>query len=116
MRINLTVDGQRIEATLNDSAAARDFATLLPLTLDLEDFARTERVADLPRKLSTEGAPAAAEPKAGDLGHFAPWGNLALYYRDGKPFDGLIILGSLTHREDADRLATADRVLIETVP
>ncbi|MFH8897803.1 cyclophilin-like fold protein [Streptomyces coeruleorubidus] len=73
MAIRLTVDGHAVEATLNDSAAARDFAALLPLTLDLSDFHGTERVADLPRRLNTSGAPDAAEGKAGDLAYYAPW-------------------------------------------
>ncbi|MEU6359662.1 cyclophilin-like fold protein [Streptomyces albidoflavus] len=34
---------------------ARDFAKLLPLTLELEDFHDTERVAALPRRLDTSG-------------------------------------------------------------
>ncbi|WP_369126869.1 cyclophilin-like fold protein [Amycolatopsis vastitatis] len=63
---------------MNDSAAARDFAALLPLTLNLSDFHQTERISDLPRPLSTAGAPRSAEPKAGDLAFYAPWGNLAI--------------------------------------
>nr|WP_308405886.1 cyclophilin-like fold protein [Streptomyces tardus] len=43
MDIRVTIDGQEVEATLNDSPAARDLASLLPLTLDLEDFHGTER-------------------------------------------------------------------------
>ena len=77
MNLRLTIDGRPVTATLNDSAAARDFAALLPLTLNLSDFHETERIADLPRRLSTSGAPEGAEPKAGDLAYYAPWGNLA---------------------------------------
>ncbi|MET7320638.1 cyclophilin-like fold protein [Streptomyces sp. NPDC005549] len=114
MRIRLTIAGHSVEAGLNDSATARDFAALLPLTLDLHDFQNTERVADLPRKLSTDGAPASSAPKAGDLALYAPWGNLALFYRDGHPSPGLVILGHLTDRDDITRLAGADRVRIQT--
>jgi hypothetical protein len=115
MTIRLTIDGHPVDATLNDSAAARDFAALLPLTLDLSDFHGTERVADLPRRLDTSGSPDAAEGKAGDLAYYAPWGNLALYYRDsGSSDSGLVILGHVTDGDTA-RLATADRVTIEAV-
>ena len=48
MDIRLTLDGRPVDATLNDSPAARDFAAPLPLTLDLRDFHQTERIADLP--------------------------------------------------------------------
>ncbi|MET7494148.1 cyclophilin-like fold protein [Streptomyces sp900116325] len=113
MNIRLTINGHRIDAVLNDSAAAHDFASLLPLTLDLKDFHETERVAHLPRKLDTSGAPDTADPKAGDLAHYAPWQNLALFHRDGETSPGLVILGHLSDSKDIDRLATADRVTIE---
>lgn len=57
MNIQVTIDGQPVDATLNDHAVARDFASLLPLSLDLEDFHQTERIAYLPRKLDISGAP-----------------------------------------------------------
>ncbi|WP_406723859.1 cyclophilin-like fold protein [Streptomyces sp. GD-15H] len=115
MHIRLTIDGRRVEATLNDSAAARDLATLLPLTLETEDFHQTERIAYPPRKLDTSGAPDAATSKAGDLASYAPWGNLALFYRDGQHSPGLAILGRLTNSGDTERLATTDRITIEAL-
>ena len=41
MKVRITVDGKAIEATLLDNATARDFASLLPLTLTLEDYNST---------------------------------------------------------------------------
>ncbi|MGX1912667.1 cyclophilin-like fold protein [Streptomyces phaeochromogenes] len=115
MDIRVTLDGRPVDATLNDSPAARDFAELLPLSLDLEDFHRTERIADLPRRLTTSGAPEPAAPKAGDLTYYAPWGNLALFHRDGDSASAdLLILGSID--ADTDRLAAADRITIEAAP
>ncbi|WP_327726649.1 cyclophilin-like fold protein [Streptomyces sp. NBC_00487] len=116
MDIRLTLDGQPVDATLDDNAVARDFASLLPLSLDLEDFHQTERIAYLPRKLDTSGAPAPAAPKAGDLTYYAPWGNMALFYRDGDSASAdLIILG---HVDDSDtqRLADAKHITIEAAP
>ncbi|MFF7884149.1 cyclophilin-like fold protein [Streptomyces sp. NPDC020794] len=116
MDIRLTMDGHRVDATLNDSATARDFAALLPLTLHLSDFHRTERIAGLPRRLTTADALAATAAKAGDLAYYAPWGNLALYYRDGgpDPDTGLVLLGRMA---DGDikhlATATATKVTIE---
>jgi hypothetical protein len=117
MNIRLAIDGHRLEATLNDSATARGFAALLPLTLNLSDFHQTERIADLPRRLTTSGAPEAAAAKAGDLAYYAPWGNLAIFYRDGgsDPDAGLVILGHVVD-DDIERLATATRVTIEATP
>ncbi|MBD9726471.1 cyclophilin-like fold protein [Streptomyces caniscabiei] len=111
MDIELTIDGNAVAGTLNGSAAARDFAALLPLTLNLSDFHETERIADLPRRLSTSGAPDGAEAKAGDLAYYAPWGNLALFYRDFPYSDGLVILGHVTD-DGTDRLATAEEVTV----
>jgi hypothetical protein len=115
MDIRVTLDGRPVDATLNDGPAARDFAGLLPLTLDLEDFHQTERVADLPRRLTTSGTPEPAAPKAGDLAYYAPWGNLALFYRDGPSASAdLLILGHID--ADTDRIAGADRITIEAAP
>ncbi|MEV7095840.1 cyclophilin-like fold protein [Amycolatopsis sp. NPDC051045] len=109
---HLTVEGRVVNATLNDSAAARDFASLLPLTLNLGDFHDSERISDLPRRLSTTDAPESADPKAGDLAFYAPWGNLASYYRDAPPASGVVVLGHLADG-GAEVLATAGRVTIE---
>ncbi|MDY7227033.1 cyclophilin-like fold protein [Hyalangium rubrum] len=49
----------------------------------------------LPRKLSTKGAPASSGGKAGAITYYAPWGNLALFYKDSDPASGLITLGTL---------------------
>ncbi|MEV4975942.1 cyclophilin-like fold protein [Streptomyces scopuliridis] len=51
--------------------------------------------------------------QAGDLAHYAPWRNPALFYRDGERPPGLVIPGHLDGSEDIDRLATADRVTVE---
>ncbi|MFB8023010.1 cyclophilin-like fold protein [Streptomyces rubiginosohelvolus] len=115
MDIRVTIDGQEAEATLNDSPAARDLASLLPLTLDLEDFHGTERIADPPRKLTTENAPEPQAPKTGDLTYYAPWGNLAIFYKDGpSASEDLLVLGHID--ADADVLSGADRITIETAP
>jgi hypothetical protein len=112
MDIRVTIDGRPVDATLNDSPAARDLASLLPLTLNLEDFHGTERIADPPRKLTTEGAPEPAAAKVGDIAYFAPWGNLALFYKNGPAAStDLLILGHID--ADAEQLSEVDRITIE---
>ncbi len=112
MGIQVTLDGRSVDAALNDSPAARDFAELLPLTLDLTDFHSTERVADLPRRLTTDGTPEPAAAEVGDIAYYAPWGNLALFYQDGPaPSADLLILGHLDI--GADQLGRAIRITIE---
>lgn len=39
----------------------------LPLTLTLKDYAGTEKISDLPKRLSTEGAPSGSDPSVGDI-------------------------------------------------
>lgn len=95
VQIRLTRNGQSTTATLMDSPTTRDFITLLPMTLTLEDYASTEKIAYLPRKLSTQGAPAGVDPDVGDITYYAPWGNLAIFYRDFSYSEGLITLGRL---------------------
>ena len=95
MKIRLRVADKVITATLLDSKATQDFISLLPLTLTLEDYAGTEKISYLPRKLSTEGAPAGSDPAVGDITYYAPWGNLAIFHRDFGYSSGLVILGKI---------------------
>ncbi|MET9994349.1 cyclophilin-like fold protein [Streptomyces mutabilis] len=112
MNIQVTLDGRPVDAVLNDTPAARDFAVLLPLTLDLKDFHGTERVADLPRGLDTAGAPEPVAATVGDIAYYAPWGNLALFYQDGPaPSPDLLVLGHLD--VSADQLGRATSITIK---
>jgi hypothetical protein len=79
MKIRIIVEGIMVAGTLEDTPTARDFASLLPLNLPLTDYARTEKVADLPRRLSTQDAPAGFDPSVGDITYYAAWGNLAIF-------------------------------------
>jgi hypothetical protein len=104
VRIRLDVDGTVMAAALEDTAVARDFAALLPLELSLDDYASTEKIADLPRKLSLAGAPAGTNAHAGDISYYAPWGNLALFYRNSGHARGLVRLGRLDDPGGMDAL------------
>jgi len=95
MKIRLKVGDKVLTATLIDSKTTRDFISLLPLTLTLKDYAGTEKVSDLPKRLSTEGAPSGIDPSVGDITYYAPWGNLAIFYRDFGYSSGLVILGKI---------------------
>jgi len=100
MRIRMSIEGTPLMATLDDNVASRDFASLLPLALTLTDYAATEKISDLPRRLSTEGTPPGTEPAVGTLAYYAPWGNLALFYRDAGYANGLVRLGTITSGMD----------------
>lgn len=99
-KIKISVGNQVLTATIYDNSAAHDFLSLLPMKLPLKDYASTEKVSDLPKKLSTKDAPSGSTPSKGDIGYYAPWGNLALYYKDFPYSEGLIILGKIDSNID----------------
>lgn len=84
-----------LTATLYDNPTTRDFISLLPLELKLDDYSRTEKINYLPKKLSTEGSPSGFDPSIGDITYYAPWGNLAIFYKDFGYANGLINLGRI---------------------
>ena len=115
MKIRINIEGKTLTATLLYNVTSRDFASLLPLTLTLSDYAETEKISDLPRKLSTKGAPRGADPSAGDITYYAPWGNLALFHKDFQYSSGLVKLGQIDAGLDALRRAGPLKVTLERV-
>ena len=74
MKLIIGTGNDRLTATLSDNAATRDFISLLPVTVTLEDFNKTEKIAMLPEKLSTAGLPSGYTPSEGDIAYYVPWG------------------------------------------
>lgn len=105
-------DAEKATATisLHASATAQDFARLAPCLLTLADYGRVEKVADLPRKLDTSGAPAGYQPMAGDVCYYAPWGNLAVFLQDFPFAAGLVPLGRIDDSPNAPLGATLARL------
>ncbi|WP_313027716.1 cyclophilin-like fold protein [Pseudomonas lopnurensis] len=94
--IRIIIGERIINATLEHTPSSRDFIAQLPLSIDLEDYSSTEKIAYLPRKLATTDAPSGVDPDIGDITYYAPWGNLAIFYRDFGYSRGLIKLGRIT--------------------
>lgn len=88
----MTFDGHTMTATLYDNPAARDFHSMLPLDLTIQDFSNNEKIAYLPRKLSEDGSGPFGNERPYDLCYYIPWGNLAMFYADYR-HPGLIRLG-----------------------
>ncbi len=82
MRIQLIIGELRLDATLSESAAARDLVAQLPVTIDMTDHGGVEKTGPLPSSLSLDGQPDGADPGVGDLGYYAPGNDLVLYYGD----------------------------------
>lgn len=95
VKIRLLFDDNAVTVTMHDNAAARDFINMLPLTLTFEDYAGTEKINRLAQKLATWDAPAGFDPTAGDFTYYAPWGNIAIFYKDFGYSSGLVSLGRI---------------------
>ena len=114
LRIKITISNQGVIVRLNNTAASKDLLSMLPLTVTFKDYANTEKIAYLPRKLNIQ---AAYTNIADDFAYFAPWGNLAVFYKD-KHIDGngLIILGTIETNKhifsnlNSDFTATIERL------
>jgi hypothetical protein len=115
MKISIKIQDRIITATLSDNATARDFAFLLPMTVTLNDYASTEKVSDLPRRLSTQGAPEGSDPSVGDITYYAPWGNLAIFYRDFHYSSGLIKLARIESGMEALNVPRSMQAKIEFI-
>ena len=97
----------------NDNETSRDFISLLPLTLTLEDYNRTEKISNLSKKLTTKDAPAGIDPSIGDITYYAPWGNFAIFYKDFGYSKGLIRLGRIDSGLDALARRDSQKATVE---
>jgi hypothetical protein len=113
--IRISFGDNELTARLDDNATARDLAAQLPLTLTFRDHNSVEKTAPLPRELSLEGAPEGHDPAAGDIGYWAPGGNLVFYYDSGAPFfNGIVRIGEFDGEMDAiERLSQDVSVTVE---
>jgi hypothetical protein len=71
MKIKLKIAGREITAMLVDSEASRDFVSLLPLTLTMNDLFGREKFGHLPRAIS-EGGKRARTYEIGDVVYCHP--------------------------------------------
>jgi hypothetical protein len=100
--IRITFGETELTARLHDNATARDLAAQLPLTLTFRDHNDVEKTAPLPRELSLDGAPEGHDPAAGDIGYWAPGGDLVFYYNNDAPFfSGIVRIGQFDGDMDA---------------
>ena len=94
-RITITIGADSYPATLADNSTAHDLVAQLPLTLTFKDLNRVEKIAPLPRPLTTTGVPAGADPDINDIGYYSPSNDLVLYYGDVGYWNGIIRIGTL---------------------
>ena len=96
MRIRMTFNGRTMTGTLYDNPSARDFVSMLPLDLTIEDFSSNEKIAHLPRKLDEDGSGPFDNEQPGDLCYFVAVGQSRLLLRRATAYPGdLIRLGRI---------------------
>jgi hypothetical protein len=109
--VRFASDDARVDVTIDqDTPAVRDFLSMLPLTLDVEELSGREKITYLPRELDVAGT-AGSDPEDGDLIYYTPWGNLGLYYdASGIEYsDQTLHLGTYdATRDELDLLEGAD--------
>jgi hypothetical protein len=114
--VRFTSTRTSVEVTIDqDNPAVRDFLSMLPLTLTIEEFAGREKISYLSRRLRHQGSPG-SDPKDGDLIYFVPWGNIGFYYNAaGIGYsDATVHLG--TYEASLDQLERLEgRVTVERV-
>jgi hypothetical protein len=115
MKLRMALEHTSITVTIVDSATSRDFVAMLPLTLTLVDYAETEKISELPKRMSTQSAPTSVTPAAGDVTYYAPWGNLAIFHKSFRYSEGLIKLGTIDSGLEALRQPGPLRVTIERI-
>lgn len=102
MKIKMTVSGRTITATMTDNAAAQDFISRLPLEVEMEEYNRTEKIFYPSPKLNIDGVKRGCAPAPGDITIYAPWGNVAIFYKSWPQSSELIRIG----RIDGDGIET----------
>jgi hypothetical protein len=98
MRIRFRIGDAEATATLRDNETARDFASLLPLTVDMGDLFGREKPGPLPRALA-EGGEHQFTYEVGDVAYWPPAHDVALFYADDGqrtiPSPGIVVLGTI---------------------
>ena len=117
MKIRLKIANKEITATLIDSETTRDFVSLLPLTLTMNDLFGREKFGHLPRAIS-EGGKRTRTYEVGDVIYWSPGPDVAMFYRhDGQsiPSPGIIVMGKIDSGLEALSVPGSVKVIIERV-
>jgi hypothetical protein len=114
MKIRLRIENKVLITTLIDNKTARDFISLLPLTVTMGDLFRREKYGPLPRALSKGERTHSYE--VGDIGYWSPGPDVVVYYRnDGEqmPDPGIILIGKIDSGVEAFNVPGSVKVTIE---
>ena len=91
MQIKLKFDDEIILIQMDESPAAKQFMSLLPLRLKFSDYANKEKISPALNPALTQKGKANYEPETGDFFYFAHWKNLGIFYEKQPAHSGLFI-------------------------
>ena len=95
-RIKLTFNDKEVLVRMYDNPVSKDFLAQLPLTVTFEDYIGKEKISILQKRLSADDVQAGDLSKKGDFAYYAPWGNVAIFYKGFEDAtNDLIILGQI---------------------
>jgi hypothetical protein len=117
MKVHIRVGNQVLTATLLNNKTAHDFASLLTLTISMDDLFGREKYGSLPRPIS-EGSPRSSHYAVGDIGYWSPGPDVAIYYKqDGSaiPSPGIIPIGKIDSGLEVFDVPGSIQVTIELV-
>jgi hypothetical protein len=113
--IRIRIRNKVLTARVIDSRTARDFVSLLPLTLRMDDLFGREKTSPLPRALAN-GGKRTHTVAAGDIVYWSPGPDVAIIYRHaspGIPDPGDIVLAKISSEVKAFDGPGSVRVRIE---
>src|SRR5947209_17452717 len=115
MKINIRASGKTVTATVLDNPTARDFVSLLPLKLTMNDLLGREKFGHLQKALSEKG-PKRNTYEVGDIAYWSPSRDVAIYYHlDGEtiPSPGVIPIAKITAGTEVFNVPGTVKVTIE---
>lgn len=113
-RIKMSFDKEEIIVKIFDNKTSKDLLEQLPLTLEFEDFAGAEKIAYPNKKLTVDKSSSAGETS--DFCYYAPWGNLAVFYKGYGNDGGLVKLGRIeSGKEKLAKIKNGTKVKIEII-
>ncbi|HXF96908.1 MAG TPA: cyclophilin-like fold protein [Gemmatimonadales bacterium] len=115
VKLRIRVADRTMTATLFESRTSRDFVSLLPLTVTMNDLFRREKFGHLPRAIS-RGGKSTHTYTVGDIAYWPPGPDVAVYYRhDGEeiPDPGIIVIGRIDSSVEAFDVPGSVRVTFE---
>jgi len=116
-KIKLTFNDKEVVVRMYDNPTSKEFLVRLPLTVTFEDYIGKEKISILQKRLSADDVQAGDLSKKGNFAYYAPWGNVAIFYKGFEDAtNDLIILGQIeSGKENVENINGDFAVTIEKV-